>query len=206
MKILIGMPSLTGDMPIVLTQVLLSLEVKPEWKITFAFTERVLVDRARNALAEKCLNEGHDYLLFLDDDQIPPRDILVRLMGADKDIVLTPVADRNNEGRIALFDEVLEPIMQLKEAGPVGAGGMSATLIKRSVLEAVAKNYGAPFRFDKQRIGNTDKTVGEDVNFCVRARGLGFQVWAIPMKIKHIGRRLAFAYDPETGETSADLI
>lgn len=206
MKILIGMPSLTGQIHLKLTQALLTLKVKPEWTIDFSFTERVLVDRARNAIAETMLNQGFDYLLFLDDDQIPPSDILYQMMELDKDIVTAPVADRNNEGTLALFDGNLEPIKSCQTTQQVRACGLSATLIKRKVLEEVALKYGAPFKFEKREVNGKELNLGEDVNFSLRVRELGFEIWAIPMQIWHIGQRIGYAYDPEKDEVLNTLI
>jgi GT2 family glycosyltransferase len=206
MKIFIGMPSSTGQVPIALVQALITLKTKPEWSIEFGFTERVLVDRARNALAEKMLNGGHDYLFFLDDDQIFPPDILMRMMELDKDIVSVPVADRNSEDTIALFDDKLEPIREINEVRQVGAVGMSATLIKRKVLEDVAVKHGVPFRFEKRMVNGEEKHLGEDLGFCLKARELGFEVWAVPMMIWHIGKRVGYGYDPEKNEILNTLI
>ena len=202
MRILISMPSLTGNVPIALVQALLSLKTKLDWEIRFGFTERVLVDRARNALAEKCLNEGFDYLFFLDDDQIPPLDVLIQMMELNKDVVVCPVADRNGEGTIALFDFQFSRIVQIKEPMVVGSGGMSCTLIRRAVLEKVAERFGKPFEFEKFN----GAEISEDLNFCRRAKVVGFETWAIPMKVQHIGRRVTFTYDPEKNEVEAGII
>lgn len=203
MKLLIACPSLTGAVPIILVQALLHFKTKPDWEITFAFTERILIDRARNALAEKALNGGFDYLFFLDDDTVPEVDILTRMVELGKDIVVAPVADRNCEDTIALFEDDLKPLKELKETRRVGAGGMSSTLISRETLIAVAKTFGKPFEFEKREDGSL---IGEDVNFCIRAGACGKETWAIPMKVTHIGRRIAFTYNPETGEHETKLI
>ncbi len=203
MKLLIGMPSLTGSIPIVLVQRILGFKQAPGLEVHFAFTERVLIERARNALAQKALNGKYDYLFFLDDDTLPPTDIIFDMIALDKDIVVAPVADRNGEGTLALFDDDLKPIKQLATTHRVGAGGMSCTLIKRATLEAVAKAHGKPFEFITKEDGGQ---IGEDVNFCTRAWLRNFETWAIPMKIQHIGRRVAFAYDPATGLTEGAII
>ena len=200
------MPSLTGQIPIGLVQALLTLKVKPEWTIDFSFTERVLIDRARNAIAETMLNKGFDYLMFCDDDQIFPVDILEKMIELDKDIVTAPIADRNGEGTIALFDGNLEPIKSCQTTQQVRACGLSATLIKRKVLEEVALKYGVPFRFEKKKVNGKSQSLGEDVNFCLRARELGFEIWAIPMLIWHIGQRIGYGYDPIANEIVNTLI
>ena len=197
MKILIAMPSLTGQIPLKLVQTILTFQRKPEWHIDFAYTERVLIDVARNASSEIALNQGFDYIFFMDDDTVPPTDILMKMMELDKDIVVAPVADRNGEPTVALFDNKLTKLQSCQETKEVEAGGMSCTLIKCGVLAKVAKTFGVPFRFEEREVFGEYQSLGEDVNFCLRAKELGFSTWAIPMQVWHIGRHLSYGYDPE---------
>jgi GT2 family glycosyltransferase len=144
MKILIGIPSYTGNLPMRLVSRLLHLELREDFELTFAFTEHTFIEKARNSIARKCLETGHDYLFFIDDDTVCGAKDLIKMVECietiDKKtkkykwgIVCPPVLDRNGEKTIALFDENFEPITELYETQTVGAGGMSSTLIRADV-------------------------------------------------------------------------
>jgi len=48
---------------------------------------RDMVTRDHNIIRDKVLDGGYDYLLILDQDVIPPRDVIEKLMKHDKDII-----------------------------------------------------------------------------------------------------------------------
>jgi hypothetical protein len=143
---------------------------------------------SRNIIRQKVLDEGYDYFLSLEQDVVPPKDVIQRLLNHDKKIVtgvyfsyqtnndvtlLVPLLWKKVKGeevRFMLEKEVLEP--KLME---VGACGLGCILIHRSVLEKVK------FRYDKEDKGF------DDMWFCKDASDAGFKIFAdTSVKCKHL--------------------
>lgn len=151
-------------------------EAEKRWKIRWNVGgPKVKPLAVRNGAANFMLNGGATELLFMDDDMIPIKGMVDRLLSHDVDIVaplffrdgLPPqplVFNLNGNGKpIPMWDY---PRNQLFEApGGVGTGVM---LIKRRVFEGMDPPYFRP---------SMDPEMGEDIEFCLRARLLGFGVW-----------------------------
>jgi len=58
----------------------------PIHKITYQKRARERVTQAHNYLREKVINEDYDYLFILDQDVIPPKDVLERLTSHNKKV------------------------------------------------------------------------------------------------------------------------
>ena len=210
MKILIGMPSYSGMIPLRLVSRIMHLEKKDDWAVDFCFTERVGISKARNAIAKKALDNGYDFLLFIDDDQLPPRNVLTVMIEQDKDILCCPIPDRNGEDRLALFDECLEPLTEPEGVFKIGAGGMGTTLIKGMTLEAMFNIHQRPFDEEVKPYKNKEgeeimMEFSEDINFCVRAGLLGHETWCVSeLNPIHFGKPIEFYYDckAKTAKTS----
>lgn len=158
---------------------------------------------ARNELAQRCLDEGYDYLWFMDDDHSFAPDLLQKLLEAsityDLPIVnplcttrtapfhlVTYAAnpDPNSTDRylpISLTDVPGEGIVELE------AGGCAGMLIRRDVLAATGwneiddYNRGLPGNWFEY----TDKS--EDIVFCEKAKAAGFKIYAdLSCRLGHI--------------------
>lgn len=143
---------------------------------------------SRNILRQKVLDEGYDYFFSLEQDVIPPEDVIQRLLKHNKKIItgvyfsyqtnndvtlLVPLLWQRvakDKVRFMLEEEISEP--RLVE---VGACGVGCILIHRDVLEKVK------FRFDKNDKGF------DDVWFCLDAFNAGFRIFAdTAIKCKHL--------------------
>lgn len=143
---------------------------------------------SRNIIRQKVLDEGYEYFFSLEQDVVPPKDVIQRLLSHDKRIVtgvyfsyqtnndvtlLVPLLWKKVKGeevRFMLEREVLEP--KLME---VGACGLGCVLIHRGVLEKVK------FRYDKNDKGF------DDMWFCKDASNAGFKIFAdTSVKCKHL--------------------
>lgn len=161
-----------------LTRSLLNISHQYEYNIDIGFHCDKPISHNRNKIVQTFLQDKkYDYLLMLDDDNIPPVNIL-HLADFDKDIicglsfgwqrniVVPSVFRRRTDGiyTVAPFtgDE------GLMETDAAGSGQM---MIARRVLEKM--KY--PFRNEYDRDGI--KKLGLDLNFCQRAKELGFKVW-----------------------------
>ncbi|MBU0930262.1 MAG: hypothetical protein KJ623_04280 [Nanoarchaeota archaeon] len=144
--------------------------------------ERIV--HSRNLLRKKVLEEDYDYLLSLEQDVIPPKDIIENLLKWDKKIIsalyfktdpngtLTPLLWIKDEIGIrkAYLDEVEQN--KLVKAAAVGIG---CILIHKDVLKNIK------FRYEKEKEGF------DDVFFCDDAINNGFEVYCdTSIKCKHL--------------------
>ena len=134
------------------------------------------VVHSRNILRKYCLDNNYDYLLSLEQDVVPPKDAIERLLKHDKDITgglyfylgddkktLLPMLWVHYQGEYAkrlMIHEV--PENELIEAITCGLG---CVLIKREVLEKIE------FRHVK------NEEPWDDLWFCEDAREKGFKVY-----------------------------
>jgi len=140
---------------------------------------------SRNILREYCLENGYDYLLSLEQDVIPPKDAIERLLKHEKDIVgglyyyfgddkktLLPmlwVHYKEEYAKRLNFNEVPE-----NELIEVITCGLGCVLIKKEALEKIE------FRHVK------GKDPWDDLWFCEDAREKGFKVHVdTSIKCKH---------------------
>ncbi len=143
---------------------------------------------SRNILRQKVLDGDYEYFFSLEQDVVPSKDVIQRLLSHDKKIVtgvyfsyqtnndvtlLVPLLWKKVKGeevKFMLEKEVLEP--KLME---VGACGLGCILIHRSVLEKVK------FRYNKGDKGF------DDMWFCKDASDAGFKIFAdTSVKCKHL--------------------
>ena len=144
-----------------------------------ASTGRMLVTFARETMAEKALECGAEWLLFIDDDMIIPKFMFEGLMrhGNDADIIsplafqrvppYNPViykteAKADKDGLRIHHDAILD-----YEPGSIvypDSVGFGVVLIRTEVLKKMPK----PWFF-------SNSYVGEDIYFCIRAKKLGFK-------------------------------
>lgn len=148
----------------------------------------------RNALVETAREHGSTHLMFVDNDQTFKPSAIQRLIDHDKDIVCAPYNARPAPGKpmvsvVKLMDKKGE---LLKGGGTqqfelpqglfkVGGSGTGFMLIKMSVFDKLKKPYFVEWQNEK----NEHHT--EDIDFCVKARKAGFDVWCNPtIPVGHI--------------------
>jgi len=130
----------------------------------------------RNALAQACLDQGRDWLLFIDDDQVFPTGTLMRLLAHEQPVVSALIVQR------------AAPFLPTAYAGR-DAGGNYQTLDLRSVgsnnlvLVAATGTGGLLVRADVLReLGDPwfvySEAFGEDLFFAQRLAEAG-----IPMLV-----------------------
>lgn len=132
----------------------------------FVNPDRMSIDRMRNMAAEVALGQEADYLLFIDDDVLIPKDSLTRLLTADVDIIAGDVMIRGYPFPHMLFKQDKKGGLKSMQAVPkkrgvidVDAVGFSLCLIKTSLLSKLTKPYF---------VTGTHNT--EDIYFCLKAK------------------------------------
>lgn len=136
-------------------------------------------DHARNVGAESAIANSYKWLFFLDDDVIPPDNVIERLCNHNLDIVsglyhrrhsgLEPVMLNNVQGgRQYITDYTPGSIVK---ADYVGAGCL---LIHRRVLEKIQYPW-FEWLCDRRDLKEPQR-ISEDYAFCDKARKYGFQI------------------------------
>jgi len=154
----------------------MSHDERYEMEFHFSFARPIPSNRC--GIAQRFLASDADWLLMLDSDVWPYRNLL-DLVEADKDMVVFPTPIwRTGAPEPPIVSNVTPlkgDIVNLDEAEMVEVlrGGASAMLFSRRVLEGLAPPLFAQ-DFDEDGIALCD----EDIYFCDKARDAGFEIWA----------------------------
>lgn len=181
------------DLPKILISVIHQGWVRPElaqlipvllnnkYKPTLYFSYDKPYQSSLNRVRKKVLDEGFDYWINFDDDNVPMKDPL-KLIELDKDIIGMPYMvwkpdydDKPNIGWLVMnktgeYEYRQVPIDTRKGLKEVDAVGSGAMVIARRVL----KDLYFEREYDKDGI----QVQGIDFNFCKKAKEKGFKVWA----------------------------
>ena len=151
------------------------LESRSQFKFFTGNTGRMSVNYAREAMATAAIEQGMDYILMIDDDQIVPRDMFERLyktaQATGAGIVSPMVTQRFHPFNPVMwkhsFDEAQKAISctfiedyEPNTVVPCDAVGFGVVLIKVDVIKQVK----VPRFFSNTHLG-------EDIYFCMKARG-----------------------------------
>ena len=151
----------------------------------------------RNQLATMMINEGFDYLFFVDNDVILPKNALVDLYNMqwyfsvgtyprkeertinnpDPFTTLYYHHDRNKEVYCPFF----LPFHELKEGyiTPVDCCGLGCALIKKDLFLSIEQPWFFFAHEGNPQKGSTDEyCIGEDMYFCRKVIRAGVQIWA----------------------------
>lgn len=187
MKGIIGIPH-TGDLPIEFVKSLLVLD-RPAGTDLYDVPNST-IDKARNLLVSKMLNEGYEWILFIDSDMTFDPDTLTHMLSLNKPVVTAMCFKRVEPYTPCFYSEVnatdtgvtLTPyeIDDIPaEPFQVEACGAACLLIRREVFETLKWPwfFMPPF-------------YGEDIYFCSQLKKAGIPIWVDPAPlIGHLERR-----------------
>ena len=162
--------------------------------------ENSLVYDARNKLALRALQEGYDYILWIDSDMTFEPDALLRLLAdayEGREYVSGLCFTRTLPSRPAVCKELVwecsvdNPVKHEQEVYKdypkdavfeVAATGAAFLLVKTSLIREIAETFHiSPF--------HPLPFLGEDYSFCIRARQLGKKMYCDSrVKIGHVGK------------------
>lgn len=128
-----------------------------------------IVANARNIAVRTAKEIGADGLLMVDSDMVFPPDMLDKYVSSNVDIVGCPYRKRG--APYGMMVKPVEPVDHsaiLHECEWLPTGLM---YFRMSVFEAVGKPWF-------QHPSMEDVVMGEDLDFCARARSVGLKVWA----------------------------
>lgn len=194
MKVKIGVPArdtvMTGFCHSLAMMVAASASRGVEVNLTV--TSGTLICDQRNNLAKAAVEEGVDWLLFVDSDMRFPSDSLLRLLSHNQPIVTCNYSTRRPPAEPVAFKRIrtLEKLYTDPESTGLevcAANGLGLALIHREVFEAMERPW-----FNIPYIPESDGHWGEDVWFCNQARKAGFDTLIdhdLSKEVKHIGLR-----------------
>ena len=195
MKTLIAIPAYES-MPVGFVKSLVELQI-PEGT-TISIIPGTLIYEARNLIAQKAVENGFDFVLWLDADMIIPKTALIDLtvdIAAGRDFVTALYFRRRPPTNPVISNDFY---WEVKEDGnvetgatsyvdyprnaifPIRGSGFGCCMTSVAMLRTLIDAYGSPFT---PLMG-----AGEDYAFCYRARKAGYELFCDSrIKCGHIG-------------------
>jgi hypothetical protein len=161
-------------------------------------TNESLVTRARNEMTAAFLSSKYSHMFWIDADILfDPKDVAdIWNLEADIGVGVYAMKKQDKQWFAAWKDgQLVKDLDQFKEPIEVDYAGTGFMLIKREVIEALAKtseSYEGPIcRVPALYMTpiHADGFESEDYHFCRRAREAGFKVMMDPsVRLGHIGQ------------------
>jgi glycosyltransferase involved in cell wall biosynthesis len=163
-------------------------------KVNLYTSMGTLIFDQRNNMVESALEEGADYVLFIDADMRFPRDTLERLIAHGKGIIGVNATTRSSPVKATAKTLEIEADgtcnwkqisskdkTGIEQADGIGCGVM---LISKETLYAIPKPW---FFFE---LLPENKLLGEDIYFCIKAKDVGIDTFIdhdLSQEIGHVG-------------------
>lgn len=154
-----------------------------------------IIPELRTALVIAAIEQGADWIFWLDSDMRFPKDALEKLLAHDKPIVGTnyvtreippsPTARNIKDDKEDMYIENVYTKPESTGLEKVDYMGFGCAVIKTDVFKEIGLPY---FNIGFSTLNN--KFIGEDVFFCLKAAGKNFPVLIdhdLSKEIKHIG-------------------
>ena len=190
MKTMVAMPCMEAIQTETVRSLLL---MKPVGDVQYELLSCSLVYKSRTDLALMALAYGVDYVLWIDSDMVFPPNLMEDLMAdmaEGRDIVAgvchmrrppyRPVFYKTLRQGMTPAENVSEHYDDYPTDGPftVEGCGFGLVMMRTSVIQAVVDKYHELF--------SPLRGYGEDLSFCIRARGCGYDIWVDPkLQIGH---------------------
>lgn len=168
------------------------------------------VGDARNYIVEQAIKANAEYLLFLDDDTMPPPNIFIKLLQHRKDIVSGLYCTKTNPSYPLMFEEPGAGCFDKWKLGDlvkVWGCGMGATLINMRVFTEgkITKPFFKTERLvackDPQTLEWHYRSGTEDLYFLDKAMDAGYETFVdTSVQCYHHDRRSNTAYPIGTFE------
>lgn len=141
------------------------------------------ISAVRNGIVRSALEQGNTHILMMDTDQTYPRDTLVKLLShvpQGRQIITAKVHRRYQPFEPILlrgngpdeYASVPPDVWRKGDTIEIDACGGACILIDVNVFLDMAPPW---YEFGTSPKGNP---IGEDINFCYKARRAGFRIWA----------------------------
>lgn len=153
------------------------LEARSKFKFFTGNTGRMSINYAREAMASAAIEQGMEYILMMDDDQIVPRDMFERLYATAQSTradIVSPMVTQ----RLHPFNPVMWKQSWFEGGGQKSISNEFITDYEpNSIVECDAVGFGVVLiKVDmikriKQPRFFSNTHLGEDIFFCIKAKG-----------------------------------
>jgi hypothetical protein len=157
-------------------------QTHPGAQFGIASVKRPHVAHARNKMIDEALKSGFEWILWLDDDAVPPPDLIERLMSHKKKWVAPLFVTRGPKREspaAVLVKDVLRPIAFHKGGLMLAhTTGLHCMLMHRDVVLSTKEHLDgkALFVFG-ERAPWSGTMMTEDVWFCMHSTAAGNRLW-----------------------------
>lgn len=161
-----------------------------------------IITEQRNELCKKALENGADWIIFLDSDMTFPYDIFERMIAHDEDVIAANCCKRRRPVSMTARKEdpddpsqlvPIWPDREVKGLEECAVVGTAVMCIRSSALLKVEWPYfQQPWMHDQQR------NVGEDLYFCGMLKRAGIPIYIdhdLSWEIGHVGKYVWEAKD-----------
>lgn len=189
-RILIAMPTAKYIEPDTFKSIY-DLEKPEGCTVDFQYFFGYNIAQIRNLIAHYSVTNNYDYVLWVDSDIVLPAHTLIKMLSSGKDIVSGAYIQRipgeknlelydfGSEGTKRLTMQKLNASLFLKIAGC----GFGCVLTSTKVLKAI--KYP---QFEYHNAIDHNNTLSEDVDFCLKARAAGYEIYVdTTIRCNHIG-------------------
>lgn len=195
MNVMIGVPArdtvMTGFAHAITTMVARTA-ASTSMEVRLTFSSGTLICDQRDRLAKAAVEEGADWLLYIDSDMRFPSDSLIRMLERGEPIVAANYTTRRAPAEPVAFKQLstAEKLWTTPESTGLeecAAVGMGLFLVNTQVFRDMEKPW-----FFIPYIKESDGHWGEDVWFCNQARKAGYATMIdhdLSKEVKHIGLR-----------------
>lgn len=184
-KITIGVPTNRQIRPLTVKSLLELVAENPNHTFHIVVeTEGLTIEDNRNLIAQSALDNGSEYLLFVDDDMVFKPTLLNDLLKHEKMVV--GVNSKTRAGGNTVKLEGIRASLIPTKPFACRALGTGLMLINTKVFHEFKRPW-----FTITRLPNGEPKEGEDISFCYKVKELGHEIWCDPtIETKHIGDRL----------------
>lgn len=194
MKLLIAIPSFDTMRAEFVRSLMLLTEKLHEDGIHFEIKilTGTLVHVARDRLAQHAVNNDFSHVLWIDSDMVFDRYVFEDLLMTGKDMVCGLFISRHSPYLSCVFSK-LYPAERISEYPndifKVAGCGFGCVLMKAQILKDVMLSNDGKCFVPEQKLG-------EDLAFCQRAAGCGYEIWCEPtVRVGHVGSLVIWPED-----------
>lgn len=178
MRILIAIPT-SGVIETVTFKSIYNLDIPKDCEVSFDVVSGYGAARARNLIAQKCIDGGFDGVLMVDADMDIPQNALNLCLEGNEPIVLGTYPRRGDASVSELFratsSDFTDQIKMIDlpfDRLEVKGGGMGCALIRRSVFESLKYPWFSFVEYQNRQI------LSEDLYFCDKSAKNGLKIIA----------------------------
>ena len=187
-NIVVGIPSFG-----MVSTYFMQARISQQFPLVSSAVDKIVLNKpiadARNEIVEFALEQGANYIYWLDDDVVAPPESFVKLFRHQKDIINGVYWSKSNPPMPLLFRGHLQgPYWDWKVGDliEIDAAGNGLTLVKTDVYRKISETVGGPwysteylsFPGQDGEITPTPLNNTEDLYFYWKARKAGYKIWA----------------------------